>query len=110
MLRNKTRLGKNFHFKDRIPNDLTSGAVYNFQCGLCSESHYGECVRHLNVRTGEHICISPLAKKQVEPKNSSVADHLLFCNHLESYDNFIILTRENKKFLLELKKPINNDR
>ena len=42
--------------------------------------NYGECVRHLNVRIGEHIVISPLAKKQVKPKNSSVDDHFLFCS------------------------------
>ena len=59
MFKSKTRLGSNFYFEDRIPKNLTSGAVYKFQCGLCSESYYGECVRHLNVRTGEHICISP---------------------------------------------------
>ena len=81
VFKNKTRLENNFHFKDRIPEDLTSGVVYNFQCGLCNESYYGECVRHLNVRISEHIGISPLNKKQVKPKNGSVANHLLFCNH-----------------------------
>ena len=59
------------------------------------ESYYGESVRHLNVRIGKHIGISPLPKKQVKPKISSVADHLLFCNHLASYDDFSILRPEN---------------
>ena len=40
---NKTRSGNNFHFKNRIPKDLTSGVVYKFQSGLCNESSYGEC-------------------------------------------------------------------
>ena len=31
VFKNKTRLGNNFHFKDRIPKDLTSGVVYKFQ-------------------------------------------------------------------------------
>ena len=39
-------------------------------------------------------------------KNSSVADHLLLCNHSVSYDDFRILTRENKTFLLELKESL----
>ena len=105
----KSRLGNSFHFKDRISKDLTSGVVYKFQCGLCNESYYGERVRHLNVRTGEHIAKSQLSpiKKQVKPKNSSIADHVLFCNNSVSYSIFNILTRENKKFLLELK---DNDR
>ena len=106
MSKNKTRLGNNFHFKDHIPKDLTSGVVYKFQCGLCNESYYGECMRYLNVRTGEHIGISPLTRKQNKPKNSSVADHLLLCNHSGSYNDFSILTREIKKFLFELKKGL----
>ena len=82
-----------------------------FWCGLCSESYYDEYVRHLNVRTGEHIGISSLTKTQVKPKNSSVANHLLFCNHSTSYDNFSILTRENKKVLTRTeRKPVNNER
>ena len=63
-------------------------------------------VRHLNVRIGEHTGISPFTKKPVNPKNSPVADHLLFYNHSPSYDNFSILTRENKTFLLELKENL----
>ena len=38
--------------------------------------------------------------------NSSVADHLLLCKHSVSYDDFSILTRENKKCLLELKESL----
>ena len=100
VFKNKTRLGNNFHFKDQIPKDLTSGIVYKFHCGLCNESYYGECMRHLNVRIGEDIGISPLTRIQVKPKNNSVADHLLLCNHSASCGDLSILTRENKKFLL----------
>ena len=71
-----------------------------------SRTFYDECVSYLNERIGEHIGISPLTKKQVKPKNSSVANHLLFCNHSSSYDNFSILTRKNKKVLLELKESL----
>ena len=63
-------------------------------------------MRHLNVRIGEHIRISPLIKKQAKPKNSPVADHLLLCNHSASYDDLSILRCENKKFLLELKESL----
>ena len=63
-------------------------------------------MRHLNVKIGEHVGISPLTRKQVKPKNSSVVDHLPLCNHSASYDDFRILTRENKKFLLELKESL----
>ena len=106
MCTNKTRLGNKFHFKDRIPKDLTSGVVYKFRCGLWNESCYGECVRHLNLRIGEHIDISPLTKKQVNPNNSSVADHVLLYNDSASYNDFSFLTHENKPFSLELKESL----
>ena len=36
---NKTRLGNNCNFKDRIPKYLTSGVIYKFKSGLCHESY-----------------------------------------------------------------------
>ena len=107
LFKNKITLRNNFLATNWIPIDLTSGVFYKFQCGFCNESYYGKCVRHLNVRIGEHIGISPLTKKQVKFKSSSVADHLLFFNHSASYDDFSILTRENKKFWLELKESLS---
>ena len=106
VLKNNTRVGNSFHFKDRIPKDLTSDVVHKLQCRPCNESYYGKCVRHLSVRLGEHIGISPLTKKQVKPKNSSVADHLLLCKHSVSYSDFSTAMRESKKFLLELKESL----
>ena len=105
MFKNKTRLGNKFHFKDQIPKDLSSGVIY--KCGLCNESYYGEFMRHLHVRIGEHIGISPLIRKQVKPKNDSIADHLLLCNHSASYDDFSIITCENESFLLRLKECLS---
>ena len=104
--KNKTRLDKNFNFKDWIPKDLTSGVVYKFQYELCNESSYGECVRHLNISIGEHIGISLLTKKQFKPTNNSADDHLLLCNHSASYDNFSMLTHEKKNILLKLKESL----
>ena len=106
MFKRQNKLAKAFRFKNRITKELTSGVVYKFQCGLCNEPYYGECVRHLNVRTGEHIRISPLTKKKVKPKGSAASDHLLLCNHSPSFENFSVLTKENNKFLLELKESL----
>ena len=89
-----------------ISKELTYGAIYKFQCGFCHESYYGECVRHLNVRIGQHIGISPLTKKKVKPKGSAVSDHSLLCTHSPSFENFSVLTKEYKKFLLELKESL----
>ena len=101
-LNRKSKLINAFRFKDRIPKELTSGVVYKFQRGLWNESYYGECARHLNVRIGEHIGISPLTKKKVKSKGKAVSDHLLLRNHSPSLKNFSVLTKENRKFVLKL--------
>ena len=44
-------------------------------------------------------------KKRVKPKNST--DHLLFCNHSESYDDFNILTCENITRIQ--REPVDNE-
>ena len=67
---------------------------------------YGESLRHLNVRIGEHIGISSLTKINVKPKGSTVSDHLLLYNHSPSFQNVGVLTKENRKFILELKESL----
>ena len=77
----QTRLSKSFRYKDPIPKDLIPGVVYKFQCGLCSESYYGESIKHLDIISGEHLSVSPLTGKKVKPSNNStICDHLLHCN------------------------------
>ena len=72
------RLSNSFRYEDPIPEDLTSGVVYKFQCRLCNESYYGESFRHLDIRSGEHIGLSPLTGKKVKPSNNSaIFGHLL---------------------------------
>ena len=88
MFKCQNKLANVFRFKDRIPKELTFGVVYKFQCGLCNESYYDECVRHLNVRIGQHIGISPLTRKKVKPKGHAASDHLLLCNHSSSFEEF----------------------
>ena len=96
----QTRLSNSFRYKDPIPKDLISGVVYKFQCGLCNESYYGESIRHLDIRSGEHIGMSHLTGKKVKPsKNSAIYDHLLNCNFVPSFENFSILAHEKKKYL-----------
>ena len=103
----QARLSSSFRYKDPIPKDLISGVVYKFQCGLCNESYYGESIRHLDIRSGEHIGVSPLTGKKVKPSNNSaICDHLLHCNLLPSFDNFSVLAYESKKYLLEIKESL----
>ena len=46
-------------FKEPLSKDHESGAAYN------------ESIRHLDIRSGEDIGVSPLTGKKVEPFNNS---------------------------------------
>ena len=46
----QTGLSNSFWYKDLIP-----GVVYRFHSGLCNESYCGETIRHLDIRSGEHM-------------------------------------------------------
>ena len=94
-----------FHFKDRLPYDLLSCIVYKFKGGRFNSSYYGETYRYLEVRSGEHILVfPPLTFKKVKQPSveSSICDDLFF-HYSPSFDDFIILTQETNKFLLETK-------
>ena len=83
-----------------------SCVVYKFQCERCNASYYGETDRHLK-RSGEQIGISPLTFKKVKPSaESSIRDHLLFCNHDPLLDDFTILAQGTNKFVLEIKENL----
>ena len=106
VFKSPTRISNSFCYKDSIPKDLICGVVYKFQCGLCNESYYVESIRHLDIRSGEHIGVSTLNRKNVKPNNSVICDHLLHCNFLPSFGNFSVLARETKKYLLEIKESL----
>ena len=96
-----------FPLQRPFPKDLISGVVYKFQFGLCNESYYGESIRHLDIKSGQHIGVSPLTGKKVKPSNNSaICDHLVHCNFLPSFDNFSVLAHENSKYLLEIKDSL----
>ena len=100
IFKSQNKLCNNFYLNDPVPQILTSVVVYKFQCGLCNEFYYGECVRHLAVRSGEHIDISPLPSKRVQPrKDSAVCDHLLNCNYSPTFEDLSVLCHDNKKYL-----------
>ena len=86
---------------------LTSDVVYKIFCEICNESYNGECVRHLTVRSDEHIGISPLTNKRVQTKrNIAVLHHFPNCKNLPLFEDFSALCHENKKYLFELKERL----
>ena len=81
--------------------------MYKFQCGLYNEYYYGECVRHLALKCGEHVDISPLTNRRMQPrKNSAVRHHLLNFNYSGTIEYFSVLCHENKKCSLKLKENL----
>ena len=55
-------------------------------------------------RIWEHIKISPSTKEKVKPMGCAVSYYLLLCNHSPSFEIFSVLTKENRKFVFELKE------
>ena len=103
----QTKLSNSFQLKDPLAKDLLSGVVCKLQCGVCNYSYYGECIRYLDIRSGEYKAVSPLTGKKLKPViNSAVLDHSLHCNYLSSFDNFSIWGHKNKKFLFETKESV----
>ena len=111
VFKSQKKLADVFQFKDCLPFYLVSGVVYKYTCGRCNSSYYGETDRHLKVKSGEHIGISRLTFRKVKPsKESAIRDHLLICNNIPSFDEFIILAlgiiniflKSNKACLLSM--------
>ena len=63
IFKSSTRLANFFRFRDKIRLCLRSNIVYQFTCGRCNATCYGETCRHLKVRVGEHSGILHLMSK-----------------------------------------------
>ena len=108
----KCKISNFFKFKDKIPSFLRSGIVYKFQCGSCNATYYGKTKHHFKVRMCEHLGISALSGKRVKgDDDSAVKEHLLFCNHITDFEDFLILTTNNNDFKVTLMESllINRD-
>ena len=107
VFKSQRKFANDFRFKDRLPFDLVSEVVYKYTCGRCDSSYYGETDRHLEVRSGEHIGISPLTFRKVKSsKESAIRDHLLNCNYIPSFDKFTILAYGHHKYILQIKESL----
>ena len=107
MLKSAKHLSALFRFKDVIPKELRSHLVYKFSCSSCNATYCGKTERHLNVRSGEHIGLSPLTGNRVVCKPSAISDHLSLHEHNNSsFNDFSILCCENNAFKLSLRESI----
>ena len=107
IFKSSTRITNFFQFKDKIPYCLRSNVVYKFLYGRCSATYYGETCQHLSVRVGEHSGVLPLTgKKSMSKKSTAVKDHMLFCDHVVSIDDFKILATSDSNFHVKVKESL----
>ena len=108
----KCKISNFFTFKDKIASFLRSGIVSKFQCGSCNATYYGKTKCHFKVRMCEHLGISALTGKRVKgDDDSTIKEHLLFCNHTPDFQDFSILATSNNDFKVTLMESllINRD-
>ena len=107
IFKSSTRISNFFQFKDKMPYCLRSNVVYKFSCGRCNATNYGETYRHLSVRVGEHSGVSPLTgKKSKCKKSTAVKDHMLFCDHIVSINDFKVLATSDSDFHIKVKESL----
>ena len=107
IFKSSTRISNFFQLKDKMPYCFRSNVVYKFSCGRCNATCYGETCRHLTVRFGEHSGVSPLTgKKSKSKKSTAVKDHMLFCDHIVSIDDFKILATSDSDFHVKVKESL----
>ena len=107
VFKSQRKLSNVFRFKDHLPSDLVPGVAYKYTSGRSNSTYYEEMDRHLKVRLGEHIGISPLTFKKTKPsKERASRNHLLNCNNIPSFEDFTILTNRNNKFDLKIKESL----
>ena len=99
IFKNERKLSNMLRFKDCVSYNLVSRVV---------DAIVPIMMRHLKVRSSEHIWISTLTFKKTKPsKESSIRNHLLECNNNSpSFDELTILSHGNKKYLLEIKESL----
>ena len=86
---------------------LLSGVVYKFSCGGCNATYIDKTKRHFKKRVSEHMGVSALTGKVLKGQQSTaVRDHMLDCNHVVNHDDFILMTRDNSDYLLQIKESL----
>ena len=107
IFKSSTRISNFFQFKDKMPYCLRSNVVYKFSCGRCNATYYGKTCRHLSVRVGYHSSALPVTgKKSKSKKSMAVKDHMFFCDHIVSIDDFKILATSYSVFHVKVKESL----
>ena len=102
------RLSSFFPFKDRFPESLMSGVIYQYTCAKCKLSYVGCTKRFWETRLQEHTHVSALTGKPLHglqlfaPMQHSRAG----CHERVKREDFKIIGHEKDRFLLQLKESL----
>ena len=80
------------HPKDKIPEDMKTGVVYQIQCGTCKKTYIGQTGRTLKHRVKEH-------KRALISHNanfSAGAEHTMRENHEITWDEARVIDGNDK--------------
>ena len=72
--------------KPRVPKELESNLIYEYECSRCQSTYVGKTVRHLRIRVKEH------ARKEKEP----IRKQYNICKEKITQDNFKILYKTHR--------------
>ena len=95
-----TRISNFFQFKNKMPYCLRSSVVYKYSCGRYNAT-YETCL-HLSVKVDEHSGVSYITGKK--SKSTAVKNHMHFCDHIVSTDDFKISATSDSDFHVKVKE------
>ena len=114
---NKFTLGSYFNHKDKIPQDLHSGIIYNYSCAECTAGYLGSTIRAYYMRKAEHRGVSYRTGRHLsKPTQSAIRAHSERCSPMRD-KNFSLVNSERNPVKLRIleslyifrKKPTLND-
>ena len=103
--------------KERLPDTLSSGLVYSYECGACGATYIGQTRKALKTRAAEHFGKSARTGSLLaRAPYSSIRDHIYVCGSGMSLNSFkkvrsfsnIILLKIYESIEIHFKKPILN--
>lgn len=92
ILINKRTIGSLFPLKDRTPAEMRSNVIYEYTCGVCSDTYVGSTGRRSVERFHEHLGIScRTARPLASPPFSRIRNHAFETGHDVSLQYFKII-------------------
>ena len=101
VFKTQNKWAKAFRFKDRIPKELTSGALINFSVGSAMNLVMANV---LDTLMWELESISESHHWLRRKLSLRVVLLAIICNNSSSFENVSVLNKENQKFVLGLKE------